>query len=270
MSELQAQPPGRHVAYYVSAEAVRRRAAAGDRSWLARFFGVRPIDGEDANWYRGALGELHVGQLLGALGDEWRVLHSLQFAGRPTDLDHLLIGPSGVYTVNTKNHAAQRVWIGASTVLVNGQKPDRSYIHAAEREADRIDRELRRLKVPVLMTTTPLVVLVDPAAVTVKQRPERVRLLRSRELVRWLRARRVLLSAAQVRWLADALGRSSMWAPGPADAESVRCDFDELDREVRSARRTRRVWAVSGMAAAVLAMLLVLPRLPAFIAELLV
>ena len=52
---------------------------------------------------RGATGEEQVGGLLdGLAGDGWRVIHDASL-GRG-NVDHILIGPAGVFTVETKSH----------------------------------------------------------------------------------------------------------------------------------------------------------------------
>ena len=52
---------------------------------------------------RGARGEEHVGALLNELtADGWRVIHDASF-GRG-NIDHILIGPPGVFTIETKSH----------------------------------------------------------------------------------------------------------------------------------------------------------------------
>jgi hypothetical protein len=55
---------------------------------------------------RGEQGERVVGELLESLApDGWRVLHDISF-GRG-NIDHILIGPGGVLTVETKSHAGR-------------------------------------------------------------------------------------------------------------------------------------------------------------------
>jgi hypothetical protein len=52
---------------------------------------------------RGALAEEHVGGLLDELpGDRWRVIHDATL-GRG-NVDHIVIGPPGVFTIETKSH----------------------------------------------------------------------------------------------------------------------------------------------------------------------
>ncbi|MDE3069560.1 MAG: NERD domain-containing protein [Acidobacteriota bacterium] len=52
---------------------------------------------------RGATGEEHVGTLIEALSDEgWSVLHDLSFGHG--NVDHVIIGPPGIFTIETKSH----------------------------------------------------------------------------------------------------------------------------------------------------------------------
>ena len=52
---------------------------------------------------RGALAEEHVGELLSQLpAAEWRVIHDASLGHG--NIDHILIGPSGIFTVETKSH----------------------------------------------------------------------------------------------------------------------------------------------------------------------
>jgi hypothetical protein len=52
---------------------------------------------------RGARGEEHVGAILESLSDNgWRPIHGA-YLGRG-DIDHILIGPGGIFTIETKSH----------------------------------------------------------------------------------------------------------------------------------------------------------------------
>jgi hypothetical protein len=54
-------------------------------------------------WDRGAEGEEHVGKLLEALVERgWRPVHDVSL-GRG-NIDHVLIGPGGLFTIETKSH----------------------------------------------------------------------------------------------------------------------------------------------------------------------
>lgn len=58
-------------------------------------------------WERGASGEEHVGEVLAALApDGWRAIHDVSL-GRG-NVDHVLIGPAGLLTIETKSHGGRR------------------------------------------------------------------------------------------------------------------------------------------------------------------
>jgi Nuclease-related domain len=55
------------------------------------------------NWGQGARGERVVGELLESLtADGWRVMHDVR-VGQRGNIDHLVLGPGGVFTVETKS-----------------------------------------------------------------------------------------------------------------------------------------------------------------------
>ena len=54
---------------------------------------------------RGARGERKVGAVLDGLGPDWHAVHDI-YLGRG-NIDHVLIGPAGVFTVETKSHSGR-------------------------------------------------------------------------------------------------------------------------------------------------------------------
>ena len=75
--------------------------AAMAAGWRLRF---RPSPDAIA-WRRGATGEQRTGRLLSPLEQHgWVVLHDLAVPGSPANLDHLVIGPGGVFVVDSKQY----------------------------------------------------------------------------------------------------------------------------------------------------------------------
>jgi hypothetical protein len=67
--------------------------------WRLRF---RPSSQARA-WQRGAKGERHTARLLDRLGrDGYQVFHDLAMPGSPANVDHLVVGPSGVFVIDSK------------------------------------------------------------------------------------------------------------------------------------------------------------------------
>ena len=49
--------------------------------------------------------------MLAQLGPEWTVLHSVPVGRGKSDIDHIAIGPPGVFTINTKFSPGKDVWV---------------------------------------------------------------------------------------------------------------------------------------------------------------
>jgi len=88
-------------------------------------FGDQPhtvvIDEDARGWYWGVLGEQRVAATLSTLGPEWTVLHSVPVGKGSTDIDHIAIGPAGVFTLNTKYSPDSNVWTAGRGLMVNGE-----------------------------------------------------------------------------------------------------------------------------------------------------
>lgn len=131
--DLATRPAGHNAAAMADRLAPRSRTVRG----LARLFGIRT---RDRSWRTGAVGERAVGARLDTLNRRgWHVLHAVDL-GSGGDIDHLLIGPSGVFTVNTKHHPGADVRVGRNMIWVRGhQQP---YVTKASQEAQRVRHAL--------------------------------------------------------------------------------------------------------------------------------
>ena len=107
--------------------------AAAAASWGLRF---RPSPDAVA-WRRGAAGERRTARLLGPLERQgWVVLHDLALPGSRANLDHLVIGPGGVFVVDSKQYRG-RLQLDPSGRLWHGRYPLAPALRAVEFEADR-------------------------------------------------------------------------------------------------------------------------------------
>ncbi|MGW7434914.1 nuclease-related domain-containing protein [Streptomyces sp. NPDC054849] len=144
---------------------------------LARMLRRRP-DGD--SWRTGLVGERRVGDELERLTRQgWRVLHSVPLP-RQVDIDHLLIGPGGVFAINTKRHPQKTVWVGDDMVKVNGGKAQ-PYGIKSRAEAKRARKVLEKhcdFAVPV----EPVLVFVDVLRVDVVATRVTVRVYQEREV----------------------------------------------------------------------------------------
>lgn len=243
MSDLPSRPAGYGVAY----ECLAIQSEKAPRSALARFFGVDPMSSEAVSWYQGALGEIVVGRALERLGPEWTVLHSVPVGLKGSDIDHIVVGPSGVYTINTKRHRGKRVWVGDRIILVNGQKTD--HLRNSRYEAERASKLLSQA-VGTYVPVTPLLVIVESAGVTTRSKPKDVQVLVLSELVRWLKRRKPNFDPDVAAIVARAAANPRTWTSVPARPldEAVMTDFATLRAEDEGARHRRIAWIVVGAA----------------------
>lgn len=224
----------------VIAETLRVQALAPPQSRLARVFGRSPLSVEAEAWYLGAVGELEVARLLGQLGPDWCVLHAVPIGVRGSDIDHIVIGPGGVFTINAKYHEGARVWVGARRLLVNGQKTD--HLRNATTEARRVAQALSGvMQHPIEVRA--LIVIVAARALTVKEAPAAVTVLRAEALVRWLRRRPVVHSADEIEQIAGTAAAPGTWGEQELAVADLPA-FEALRARVRAARHRRRLWAV--------------------------
>jgi len=156
---------------------------------------------------RGAEGEEAVGSRLRKLDDEWRVLHSVPVGNGDCDIDHVVIGPCGVFTLNTKNHAGKKVWIHTNSFKVSGYS--QPYLPKARGEGERASRLLSRACAATVPVQPVIVVIADE--ITMKGVPDGVLIASPRKLVRKLTSEPSRLDAVQVDAIYEQARRSTTW-----------------------------------------------------------
>jgi hypothetical protein len=100
--------------------------------WALRF---RPSPDALA-WRQGAAGERRTARLLGPLERHgWAVLHDLAVPGSRANIDHLVIGPGGVFVIDSKQYRG-RLQLDSSGRLWHGRHPLAPSLRAVSFEAD--------------------------------------------------------------------------------------------------------------------------------------
>jgi hypothetical protein len=164
---------------------------------------------ERDSWRKGLEGERRVGAELNRLGRHgWRVLHSIPLANK-VDIDHLLIGPGGVFSINTKHHHKRAVWVGDDSVKVDHGKPA-PYARKSRAEANRVVRVLERycdFPVPV----EPVLVIVGVSELKVVATQLSVRVYEERQVAA-LAPLSGVLTADQVEQVYSVARHRQAWA----------------------------------------------------------
>jgi hypothetical protein len=205
------QPPAmRHriAAQLVIAHLLSRPSAVSPGGRLARLLDRSPLCPASAGRYLGARGEITVGRLLATLPAEWTVFHAVPLGENHTDIDHILVGPGGVFTISTRQHGGKRIRVGARTITVGGYA--RSYLPAAEHEAERVTAVLRA-RMPLVAPVQPVLALVDARQISFRARPAQVKVLDARGLLGWLRRLQPVLSDEEIAEAVVILDSPAMW-----------------------------------------------------------
>jgi hypothetical protein len=125
----------------------------GTLAAVAAGWGLRFRASPDATaWRRGSAGERRTARLLSPLERHgWAILHDLALPGSQANLDHLVIGPGGVFVIDSKQYRGQ-LQLDASGRLWHRRYPLAPALGAVSFEADRAAQVL----------TDPDVVVVVP------------------------------------------------------------------------------------------------------------
>jgi Nuclease-related domain len=231
-------------------ELLRRQAAAPPRSFLTRLFGRSPLPADNVPWYVSAQGEMHVGAILAQLPPEWATFHALPIGAQSADIDHLVVGPGGIFTINTKHHGGTVIRLGKDSMFVNGRPVP--HLLNAEAEAARVTTLLRE-RMPLLPPVQPVIALVEPRQITVDEKPGQVKVVDASQLPRWLSGLSVMLSEPELDEVVDILDDPATWAPTPGapalSADELMHRFAALDVEVHRAKARRVAWRIVACAA---------------------
>lgn len=255
MSDLLTRPPG----YEVARACLAAQLDRPQRSAVQRFLGIDPMHPDAVSWFQGTLGEIRVGEVLAKLGPEWTVVHSVPIGTRGSDIDHIVVGPAGAFTINTKRHRGKKVWVGERRILVSGQKTD--HLRNARYEAERASAILSRALGEVVSVSAVLVI-VESAGITTRSQPDDVTVITDGELLRWFKRRKTSLHPDAVARLSRIATDSQIWGTAvAADVDdTVMSSFELLRSEDQRARVVRLMWAAAGLVTLSSVVLWLLPR----------
>ena len=191
-------------------QAVAARDAAPVRTFLERVVDKKTAE---RSWRIGADGEEKVAVQLAKFARKdprWRFLHAIPVGDRGSDIDHLVIGPGGIFTVNAKHHPGAKIWVGGDTFMVNGNR--QPYIRNSRHEAARAAKLLTAAcGFPV--HAEGVVVTVNADDLTVKKAPAGVHVVPRMQVARWLRRHSDILDSDVLDQIFDAARRSTTWRP---------------------------------------------------------
>jgi len=208
--DLSLNSPGQAVRSLAVDELAASRERSKVRTFLARALDVHT---DERAWRKGAEGEESVGARLNRLLEHgWCVLHSIPVGARGSDIDHVLIGPGGVFTINTKNHPGKSIWVSPVQIRVDGHPVQ--YLRNSRHEAERAQRLLTVAMGTEIPVQGALILLTGSLVprVTIKGGgPEDVLILDRMDIPRVFKKKPPILTEDVVAKVYDVARRSTTW-----------------------------------------------------------
>jgi hypothetical protein len=222
-----------------------RPAALSAAAMTERLRAEGAPEGEVRAWELGAEGERIAAHILSRLGPEWLVLHDVPVGSQGANIDHVALGPKGVFTINTKHHPRAAVVVHGDQVLVRGEPCD--YVRKARFEGNRASALITR-QTGQFVAVQPLLLFVRAATVKVHTQPRGVLVTTDNELIDFLESFSRVHFGTRKAELVNVAVRPETWASDSGAPSSVRASGS-----VTTANRwLRRVCAVGAVAATVL------------------
>ena len=234
-----------------------------ERGRIGRMLGASPLHPDAVAPYRKAVAEHRVAAILARFGADWTMLHSLPLPDGSV-IDHLAVGPRGVYAITSLDLTGSRVRVDDLSVSADGSRTEHlSDAHYAAELAGRHLSDLAGVTVPVI----PVVVIRAKELRFVSESPV-VAVTAPGELSRWLLTRRHRLSSRVSAYFSLVAEDPQTWlapsAPSEAPLDETGTEignepsdaFRILRQRVDAARRRRRAWKSGALGLAGLALLL--------------
>lgn len=235
-------------AYGFMAECLRLQGDARRQSRIARFFGANPLCSGAREWYRDAQSDVRNAKRLKGLGDGFTLLHATH--DEDIAVDHLVIGPTGAFTIATKNHSGYRIRVENDVLSVNTRRTH--HVRDARFEAARATKLLDP-KASGQVTVIPLIAIVDPRSLAFGHpRPTDVVVVASSRLARTITRRKRALTDEAIAELVVRAQQGGRWHADSRvvdDTFTPEADFALLVQRVDAAARRRALWILGGLGA---------------------
>ena len=181
---------------------LRRKAPV--RAALSRLFDLRT---DERHRRLVAAAERRVARELDHLPRSWHVLHSVPVAHSETGLDHVVVGPAGVYLLDSKFHPDGLVLVDGSSIRVNGVPVDD--VSVVRRDA-RAATDLLSAACGRPVDVHGVVVLID-GELRIGRQPDDVTVVTRKQVTTWLRRRPKTLNAEEIAEVYAMARRSTTW-----------------------------------------------------------
>ena len=142
----------------------------------------------------------------------WRTVHAIPIGTAGCNIDHLVIGPGGVFALSVFRERASHVWAKGSTIVVDGDRQD--WIHDASFVAGRAARMLST-RCEFAVHVQPVVVVVDALRLTVEGENGGVHVTNRTRLLSWIESHARQLSEEELDVVDDMARHPETWGMQP-------------------------------------------------------
>lgn len=147
-------------------------------------------------WVTGAEGEEATARLIDPLAQQgFVVIHDRKIPGSPRNIDHIVIGPTGVFVIETKN-VAGRLRIEGGDLRIGGRRV--AAVDEVLREAAAVSLALAPMLSPRNISVRPVICAHRADLPWFRREVRGVRIVSGRDLVRLIRGSDAVLSADEV------------------------------------------------------------------------
>jgi len=155
--------------------------------------------------------EFEIAERLLALPPEWHTVSGVPIAERGAGLDHLVIGPAGVFAVITKHLPDAKVRVRGELFDVNGRT--QHFVRHSRFDAARVAALLSAAAGFLVEVDAVIAVTGAQRGFSVRQQPRDVTVVNRRTITAYLHSRPIGLSTAAVDLIHDAARRPVTWRP---------------------------------------------------------
>ncbi|WP_161498921.1 nuclease-related domain-containing protein [Cryobacterium aureum] len=249
ITPLASTAPGRFAGQSLVEELLRQHSDRPVRSRLARTLGASPLDANELSWLRAAQAEMIVGEILGRLPEGYSVYHSLPIRNTAFWVDHLAVGPGGIFSINSKTHWDRDLTGSLRSIPINNHAMP--YLRDARFESAQITALLAAV-MPAAAVVEPVIVLVNPHKILLNRKPNAVTVIDSPRLRRWIVARPRTFNPEQQAAVTALIDDPATWhaAATPLVPAQLHARFTALEQQVAAARTRRTTFMVLAAAAA--------------------
>ncbi|KGJ79425.1 hypothetical protein GY21_05290 [Cryobacterium roopkundense] len=152
-------------------------------------------------------GEIALAALLQEPPVNWAV-----FPAGPVS-EHLMVGPGGVFTINTRHSDGEWVWVDKDTIRVSGRRM--AYSQDAVVEAGRVTA-LLRARIPLRAPVRPVIALFGARFIVVRGKSPEIMVVDARELQVWLETLPTVLRPIERMELAAVIDNPATWGTRPS------------------------------------------------------